>query len=357
LYNEAMCLIRMADRLEPHDSLVLLNEQAAALRKSIEAGWQARTGLYHYRERGTGSNLEGRVLARQQGAGIFAPKLKFESPIRLLVEVQAQSPAAKRPEIRIHQFSTKPADEIIQSGDYQWRNGGWVHTTRAIFSKLAKVVIRDLDAEDTVTIRTLDYTTEDHTLFAPLWAGVPDMQHAQVMIGRALLDADRFHRPYGAPACPLLTRSFGSAQDKPEADTVSQSVHLPWNLLICEGLLRYGFRSDAARLFVHNMTAVIQSLKQNCAFHARYHAEKGTGIGERNALSGLAPVGLFMKLLGVEIRSATCVKLEGENPFPWDVTVHFRGLKVIRRQDKTEVIFANGKSVTVTGSESTVVSL
>jgi hypothetical protein len=105
------------------------------------------------------------------------------------------------------------------------------------------------------------------------------------------------------------------------------------------------------------MTAVIQSLKQNCAFHARYHAEKGTGIGERNALSGLAPVGLFMKLLGVEIRSATCVKLEGENPFPWDVTVHFRGLKVIRRQDKTEVIFANGKSVTVTGSESTVVSL
>jgi len=349
LYNEAMSLIKLAEHLDTHDSLVLLNEQVATLRKSIELGWQARTGLYHYRERGTGANLEGRVLLKQQGAGTLAPKLKFESPIRLLIEVQTQSPAAKRPEIRLHQFSTKPADEIIQSDHYQWRNSGLVYTTKATFSKLAKVIIHDLDAEDIVIIKTLDYTTEDHTLFTPLWAQVPDMQHAQIMVGRALLDANRYHRPYGAPACPLLTQ--------PEAESVSKSVHLPWNLLICEGLLHYGFRLDAARLFVHNMTAVIQNLKQNRSFHARYHAEKGTGIGERNALSGLAPVGLFMRLLGVEIHSAMRVKLEGENPFPWDVTIQYRGLKVIRGQDQTEVIFANGKSVIVTDTESTVVSM
>jgi hypothetical protein len=38
------------------------------------------------------------------------------------------------------------------------------------------------------------------------------------------------------------------------------------------------------------MTAIIQNLKQNRAFYGRYDAEKGTGIGERNALSGLAPL-------------------------------------------------------------------
>jgi hypothetical protein len=349
LYNEAACLIKMAEILEIHDSLVLLHEQAAILRKSIESTWQPRTGLYHYRERGTGSGLEGKVLARQQGMGTLTPKLKFEGPIRLLIEVQTQNPAVKRPEIRIHQFASKPAEEVITSSDYQWRNGGSVYTTKNVFSKLAKVVVRDLGAEDIVTIKTLDFTTEDHTLFTPLWAGVPDTQHAQIMIGRALLDAGRFYRPYGVPACPLLTQ--------PEAESVSQSVHLPWNLLICEGLLRYGFRSDAARLFVHNMTAVIQNLKQDHAFHARYHADKGAGIGERNALSGLAPVGLFMKILGVEILSATRVRLEGENPFPWDVTVEYKGLKVVRGQKKTEVIFANGKSVTVTDTERTIVSL
>jgi hypothetical protein len=349
LYNEAACLIKIAEHLEHHDSLILLHEQAAKLRKSIESAWQARTGLAHYRERGTGSSLAGKILVKQQGAGTFAPKLKFESPIRLLIEVQTQSPGAKRPEIRIHQFSTKPADETIQSGDYQWRNGGSVYTTKNVFSKIAKLVVRDLSADDTVIISTLDFTTEDHTLFTPLWAGVLDAQHAQTMIGRALLDAGRFYRPYGVPACPLLTQ--------PEAESVSQSVHLPWNLLISEGLLRYGFRADAARMFVHNMTAIIQNLKQNRAFFARYHAEKGTGIGERNALSGLAPVGLFMKILGVEILSATRVKLEGENPFPWDVTIQYKGLKVIRGQEKTEVVFANGKSVTVTDIEPTTVSL
>ncbi len=349
LYHEVACLIKMAELLEKNDTLTLLHEQAAKLRDSIESTWQARTGLYHYRDRETGSSLAGKVLVKQTGSGTINPKLKFEAPIRLLIEVQVQSPGATRPEIRIHQFSTKGADEVISGGDYQWRNNGSVYTTQKVYPKISKIVIKDLADEDTVTISTLDFTTEDHTLFLPLWAGVPDEGHAQIMIGRALLDSKRFHRPFGVPACPSLTQ--------PEAESVSQAVHLPWNLLICEGLLRYGFRSDAARLVAHIMTGIIQNLKANRAFSARYHAEKGTGIGERNALSGLAPVGLFMKVLGVEILSSTRVRLEGVNPFPWDVTIGYKGLKVIRGTNKTEVVFANGKSVTVTGTESTVVEL
>lgn len=349
LYNEAACLIKMAEHLELHESLALLHEQAAKLRASIESTWQARTGLYHYRERGTGLSLEGKVLLKQQGSGTAVTKLKFERQIRLLIEVQSQSPAPKRPQIRIHEFSSKPADEVIESSDYQWRNGGAVYTTKKMYSKLAKILVRGLNEDDMVVVSTLDFTTEDHTLLMPLWAGVPDEAHAQTMIGRALLDAARFYRPYGIPACPSLTM--------PEAEMVSQSVHLPWNLFVCEGLLKYGFRTDAARIFVHIMTGIIQSLKLNHAFHARYHAEKGTGIGERNALCGLAPAGLFMKLLGVEILSPTRVKLVGENPFPWDVTVQFKGLKVIRGMKKTEVVFANGKSMTVEGGESAVVEM
>jgi hypothetical protein len=183
----------------------------------------------------------------------------------------------------------------------------------------------------------------------PLWAGIPDEQRAQTMIGRALLDADRFHRPFGVPACPHLTQ--------PEAEAIAQAVHLPWNLFICEGLLRYGFRSDAARLVAHVMNGIIQNLKQNRAFYARYHAERGTGMGERNALQGLAPVELFLRVLGVEVLSSTRVKLEGKNPFPWDVRILYKGLKIMRGLEKTEVVFANGRSVTVTDIEPVVVSL
>jgi mannosylglycerate hydrolase MGH1-like protein len=349
LYHEAACLIKMAERLDRHDVLTLLHEQAAKLRKSVESTWQPRTGLYHYRDRATGLSLAGRVLVRQQGSGMVSPKLKFAQPIRLLIEVQTQSPVAKRPEIRIHELATKPADEIIASGSYQWRNRGSVYTTQKVFSKIAKVSVRGLSDEDTIIISTLDFTVEDHTLFMPLWAGIPDEQHAQTMIGRALLDAGRFYRPFGVPACPPLTQ--------PEAEAISQAVHLPWNLFICEGLLKYGFRSDAARLVAHVMNGIIQNLKQNRTFYARYHAERGTGMGERNALNGLAPVDLFLRVLGVEILSSTRLKLEGRNPFPWDVTVSYKGLKVIRGQEKTEVVFANGKSVTVTDIDPVIVAL
>jgi hypothetical protein len=349
LYHEAACLIKMAELLERDDALTLLHEQAAKLRQSVETAWQPRTGLYHYRDRLTGLSLAGKVLVKQQGSGTVTPKLKFDQPIRLLIEVQTQNPTSRRPEIRIHQFASKPADEVVTSGSYQWRNRGSVYTTQNVFSKIGKVSIRGLNEEDTVIISTLDFTTEDHTLFMPLWAGIPDDQHAQIMIGRALLDASRFNRPYGVPACPLLMQ--------PEAEAIAQAVHLPWNLFIGEGLLKFGFRTDAARLVAHIMTGIIQNLKQNRAFYGRYHAERGTGLGERNALNGLAPVDLFLRILGVEVISSTRVKLEGTNPFPWDVTVQYRGLKVTRGQQKTEVVFANGKSVTVTEIEPVVIAL
>jgi len=92
LYHEAACLIKMAELLDRHDSLTLLHAQAAKLRQSIDSTWQPRTGLYHYRDRATGLSLAGKILVKQQGAGIIAPKLKFEQPIRLLIEVQTQSP-------------------------------------------------------------------------------------------------------------------------------------------------------------------------------------------------------------------------------------------------------------------------
>ena len=351
LYHEAACLIKMAERLERYDFLPLLHEQAAKLRQSIESTWQPRTGLYHYRDRLTGLSLAGKVLVKQQGSGVVSPKLKFDQPIRLLIEVHTESPAAKRPEIRIHEFASKAADEVVRSGNYQWHNRGSVYTTQKVYSKLGKISVRGLNDEDTLVISTLDFTTEDHTLFMPLWAGIPDEQYAQIMIGRALLDASRFHRPFGVPACA----GFPSTQ--PAAEAVSQAVHLPWNLFIGEGLLKYGFRSDAARLVAHLMTGIVQNLKQNRAFHARYHAENGSGMGERNSLYGLAPVDLFLRVLGVEILSGTRVKLEDKNPFPWDVTINYRGLTVIRGQEKTKVVFPNGKSVTVTDREPVIVSL
>jgi hypothetical protein len=134
------------------------------------------------------------------------------------------------------------------------------------------------------------------------------------------------------------------------------SVHLPWNSLIGEGLLKYGFRKEAARLTVHLMNAVIQSLKQTRSFYQRYHAEDGSGIGERNSLEGFAPLGLFLDCLGVKILSPTRVRLQGANPFPWPVTLRYKGLSVVRGLEETTVTFPNGAAVTVTSTDPTLVT-
>jgi hypothetical protein len=107
--------------------------------------------------------------------------------------------------------------------------------------------------------------------------------------------------------------------------------------LVGEGMLAYGFRTETARLTAHLMNAVIQNLKQNRSFYQRYHAERGVGIGERNSLHGLAPVGLFLEALGV--------------------TIKYKGLTIVRSHDRTVVTFSNGENVTVTDPAPCVIEM
>ena len=97
---------------------------------------------------------------------------------------------------------------------------------------------------------------------------------------------------------------------------------------------------------------------QTCALpiYQRYHAEDGSGIGERNALSGFAPVGLFLGCLGVTLLSPNTVRLEGSNLFPWPVTLKYRGLTVQRGMESTTVTFPNGAETVITSTDPTLVS-
>ncbi len=349
LYREAVSLIRMAKKLGQADDIVLLEAQAETLRAAVESSWNAQTALYSYLDRDTGLCLPSKVLARgKAGAGSFRPKAEFDQPVRLLIEIQTKTHTSKRPEVEIGEFAIKGEPEIIDGHKFQWLSGGLIATSQQVYTRVGRVKVRGLDAEDRVILRTVDLTSEDQTLLLPLWAGIPDPQRAQALIGRTILDAGRFDLPFGLPALPFLP--------EPEADPVARSIHLPWNNLVGEGLLRYGFRAEAARLTAHLMNAVIQSLKQTRAFYQRYHAERGTGIGERNALSGLAPVGLFMGALGVTILSPTRVRLEGKNPFPWPVTVKYCGLTILRTLEETTVTFPNGATTSVTEFKPVIVS-
>ena len=139
-------------------------------------------------------------------------------------------------------------------------------------------------------------------------------------------------------------------------DSACQAVHLPWNALIGEGLLAYGLREEAAQVVTRLMAAVIQNLKTQHAFFHAYNCETGAGIGERNPLQGLAPVGLFLETLGVEIQSPRRLTLAGKNPFPWPVTVKYRGLTVTRQAEQSVIVFPDGQTITLNDPTEAVVS-
>ncbi len=339
LVREAACLIWMAEKLGRSQEVVLVRHQAELLAQAVSEMWDQAEALYRYRDVQTHYTPGGQIFVRGRGSGVRKVKQELDPPSRLLVEVFTERPMARRPVVRLAEYVTKEPVEVIEPEQFRWRSGGLTATTQRVYSRLGRVDVFGLEKRDRIMVRAVNLTAQDHTLLLPLWAGIPDDDRARHLLERTLLDPKRFHKPFGAPALASCSND--------EADEVCSSVHLPLNHLIGEGLLAYGFRREAAQLVQRIMAAVIQTLKERRAFAERYHAETAAPLGERNTVTGLAPLGLFLQTLGVTIYSAAQVRLEGQNPFPWPVTLRYRGLTVHRQAEHTEVVFPNGKSVVI----------
>jgi hypothetical protein len=352
LYREATSLILMAEKLGLASELGQLHQEAAILRTSVEASWNANTALYCYRDRLTGVSTPGKLIGRHKGSGDMRPKKAvFEQAVRLLIEIQTKNQASPKPVIEISGLDRQGENvsEVVGEHQFQWRSGGLVATSLKVYTKVRHLKVHSLEDTDKVILRSVDSASEDITLFTPIWAHLADQAQVQEIVTRSVLNASRFSRPFGVPALPSLP--------DPKAEAVALSVYLPWNQILGEGLLSYGFRNEAARLIGRMMNGIIQSLKQSRAFYERYNAETGSGIGERGALTGLAPVEFFLQTLGVTFLSPTRLRLEGSNPFAWPVTIVYKGLKVTRGLEATEVVFPNGKVVTVTDPAPSIISL
>ena len=206
-----------------------------------------------------------------------------------------------------------PQIETFERIDFRWGQNLAVATCRGLFTCLEEIELDGVEKGDRLTVRVMDYAAEDITLLLPLWAGTPTSERAADLLADCLLAPARFGRPFGMPACPDPDLSSGrrqSVEGLAELERVGNAVHLPWNVLVAEGLLNYGMRPEAAQMCYRLMAGVIRNLKKQRAFSSAYHALTGAGMGERNSLAGLAPVGLFLEILGVrnQVAPAGCIK-------------------------------------------------
>jgi len=224
------------------------------------------------------------------------------------------------------------------------RNWTWVMrqaraTTRNLFKSLTQVVIEGSFANDILALTKVNHQQEDISLFLPLWAGIPTKIQAQKMVETAFTGA--FRRPFGAP----LLANEQHPTSPPGLDGVSPL----WVNLVGEGLLAYGYHSAAMELFSHTMDAITGSLKRYHSFRQLYDAETGQPFGERNHLRGLVPLGFFLKLIGIQKITPQEIFIDQFNPFPFTVTVKYRGMMIACHTHDAVVTFPTGQIARVSG--------
>ena len=349
LCRELQSLAHIADALGQPAERDVFELQAGGLRLLAEECWHSEAVLYHLRDRDSHASPAGKSLGKLRGPGTLNLHRAFKQPVRLLIQVRFKGEAARHPEVILHGRSGgKALKERFERADFQWGMDRAVATTRGVYASLTSLETAGLETGDQVFLSVMDFACEDVSLFLPLWARIPNTRRARTLVSRTLLAAQRFGQPFGIPACPS-SLDMGNP-------LFCQAVHLPWNVLIGEGLLAYGLREEAAQLTVHLMAGVIENLKKQHAFYRAYHADTGAGLGERNPVQGLAPLGLFLAVLGVGIQSSKKVILHGKNPFPWPVVVQYRGLSVTRQAEQTVVAFPNGQTITLNDPTDAVVS-
>ncbi len=350
LCREFRLLAQTASQLGMPETAEELLMLAARQQHLVEACWDPAAGRYHLRDRDSHRSPSGELLASRSGTGTLDIRHSFKFPTRLLVRVHFKAGLARQPRLTLRgRLSRQAQSETLERADFTWGEGRATATTRGLFTSILSLQIEGLEKRDQVSLQVMDFSSQEISLFLPLWAQVPNPPRAAQLVSQNLCNPQRFWQSFGIPIQPC-------ADGQVDPPSSRQAVHLHWNALIGQGLLAYGFRAQAAELTGRLMSAVILNLKRQRAFYRTYHARTGAGLGERNALQGLAPLGLFLETLGVVSLAPGEVTLCGKNPFPWPVTVKYRGLTVTRTQDRTTVVFPGGQEITLDDPTEAVVT-
>ncbi len=338
LYRECQSLIELAQICGHAEDLEWLEQISTAIRTQIDSTWDASHHIYRHRDMQSHLSPSGHSIFSFKGAGTFTINQNLNQPQRLSIFIQTQDEKTRLTTIHLQgSGSDGLIEESITARQISWSHGMARATSQKLYTGIQQVEIHNLYPGDSGQIRTVDYQENDISLLLPLWAGIPDDDHARQLVENCV--RKEFIAPHGIPICP-------PGSPYPHSERMNSAL-LPWNQLIIEGLLDYQYDDLAVQLISGLMQAIIQNLKNEGSFFSLYHTETGRGLGEKNTLAGLAPIGLFLRSAGIVKITANEVILEGKNNYPWPISVKYRGTKVDCLPDQIIVTFQNGQQVIV----------
>ncbi len=338
LYREAVSLEKIARQAGAEDDLPVLQARAEALCQQVASTWNEDQQIYNYRDFTTHRSSDGNILYRLQDTPVSTLRRSFKSPQRLVLHFQKKDETTRALTVKVTGIT--PAGETVEEFPprrWTWLSERGSSSSQNAFLTIMRVEVAGADPEDVLVISRADYLQEDVSLLLPLWAGIPSSEQAAGLVTRCL--ESRFLHPYGIPDYLF----------DEEVDSFSglERVSPLWNHFIGEGLIRYGYRTQAADLVTRLMEACIPSLRSDFAFRQSYHPETGQPQGLPNHLRGLPPLGLFLRTAGIRHIGRDFVITQDFNSFPWPITVKYQGMTIACTADLTTVSFANGENIQV----------
>lgn len=345
LLRELEALLEIGRLLDQPDDAPTLEQRQDRLRPAIERGWSESANCYLPVDRDLHQAFSGSSLGRGKGEFGLEIDREFDPPERVVARARGPDEASPKLHLFIHgkgRTNRKRVERLTQR-KFHWFAGIGSVTTPRSYSQIDRIEVRGLDKAFKLELSTPAFDRRDQTGLLPLWAGVPGARQAAKLIDRALLVPDAFWRKHGIPACPADDPAYA-------ADRVA-TVWMQWNSMIGEGLVDYGYLQQAAELVERLMRACISSLKEEQCFRQAYYADGRGGIGERDHLAGVAPLGLLLYVLGVRLISVDKVALRGSNPFAWPIKLRWRGLEIEWQDEAAWVTFPSGERAQVTGAE------
>lgn len=351
LYQECQVLIHIAKLINQPKYLEYLNSRARNLHKVVEDSWNEHIQSYLNWDRDTHHSPSQVTLGEMEGPGVIVINQEFDIPLRPVIRIKTKQETTRKSQINIHGLSVsgKHRVENITGDRILWFPGLGTATSEQVYASIEFVEILGINHSDYVNVSSAGYSNEDLSSLLPIWAQIPSKERARSIIEQTLLNPERYWRKYGFPTCPDLIS---------HADQIScTSINIPLCCYIGEGLIKYGYRDEAAELLSRMMEAITINLKKEGYFREYYDAETGQGSGEINELNGLPPIGFFLDTLGIRIISPWRIGLSGYNPYPWPVTVKYRGTTILRGKEKTQIVFPDGQNTTINDPTAQIITV
>jgi hypothetical protein len=335
LYREASAIRKIAHILGDRSVRNRYVKIARHWQEKLSLLWQEEQQLFSYRDRQC-LDCPTRELYYP---GRIQPALhihkRFIQPQRLQVHLTTNDERTRVCTVSITGQNHVGEDVIerFRGIDVRWVMGRAHLTTHNLFSYLESITFEGFCEEDRFLIETANYSQSDISCLLPLWSGGVIKERIPKLI-----------ETYANPQAPEL--AFGIPETwritHPLPEELPQQVSIQWNTLIIEGMVREGLTEAALGLFSNLMQTILQCLKEYKGFYPFYDIDHGLPKGPSNAITGLAPVRLFLNLAGIKLFSPDQVAIWGSNPFPWPIEVRWQGLWLRREGPQTQIVFPDG---------------